>query len=216
MEPSQPLQPTEPLAVNVSSTSADIPVGGFDIFSIFAHIIGGNETSASLLSVNGFVSFLNTLWSVYVILAFAVSIAMLVLYAYASTRRWQFYAMNDKELRDAEDLYDELYRGVKKSSRLDDVLKHIDSDNPNDWKLAIIEADIVLDDLLKQRGYVGNSLGERLKSIPPSQLASLNDAWEAHKVRNRIAHEGADFILTKRIAEETVSRYRKVFNEFGL
>jgi preprotein translocase subunit SecG len=216
MEPSQPLQPTQPLAVNVSSTSADIPVGGFDIFSTIAHVIGGSETSSSLLSANGFVSFLNTLWSVYVVLAFAVSILMLVLYAYASTRRWQFYALNDKELRDAEDLYDELYRGTKKSNRLDDVLKHIESQNPNDWKLAIIEADIVLDDLLKQRGYVGSSLGERLKSIPPSQLSSLNDAWEAHKVRNRIAHEGADFVLTQRIAEETVSRYRKVFNEFGL
>lgn len=216
MEPTQAIQATEPLAVQVSSTSADIPVGGFDIFSIFVHILGGNETSASLLSVNGFVSFLNTIWSVYVVLAFAVSILMLVLYAYASTRRWQFYALSDKELRDAEDLYDELYRGVRKSNRLDDILKHIDSQNPNDWKLAIIEADIILDDLLKQRGYAGNSLGERLKSISPTQLSSLSDAWEAHKVRNRIAHEGADFVLTQRIAEETVSRYRKVFNEFGL
>ncbi|MEY2665686.1 MAG: hypothetical protein RLZZ480_791 [Candidatus Parcubacteria bacterium] len=213
---SQPLQPTEPLSVEVSSTSADIPVGGIDIFSIIAHIIGGNDTTSSLLSVNGFLNFLNILWSIFAILAFAVSILMLALYAYASTRRWQYYALGDKELRDAEDLYDELYRGVKKSTRLDDVLKHIDSDNPNDWKLAIIEADIILDDLLKQRGYAGSSLGERLKSISPTSLASLSDAWEAHKVRNRIAHEGADFVLTKRIAEETISRYRKVFNEFGV
>jgi hypothetical protein len=205
---------SEPLSVVASSTSSDIPVGGFDIFSIIVHILGGNETTASFLSVNGFVGFLGTLWSVYVFFAFVLSIAMLVLYTHASTRRWQFYAQSERELRDAEDLYDELYRGVKKSSRLDDVLKHIDSDNPNDWKLAIIEADIILDDLLKQRGYVGNSLGERLKSISPTQLASLNDAWEAHKVRNRIAHDGADFVLTQRLAEETISRYRKVFNEF--
>jgi len=69
---------------------------------------------------------------------------------------------------------------------------------------------------LKQRGYAGNSLGERLRSISPSQLSTLDDAWEAHKVRNQIAHGGADFVLTKRLAEETINRYRRVFGEFGI
>jgi hypothetical protein len=140
----------------------------------------------------------------------------LVLYAYASTRRWQYFALGDKELRDAEDAYDEQYRGVRKATRLNDVLAHTASSNPNDWKLAIIEADIILDDILKQQGYVGSSLGERLKSIGTGELNSLNDAWEAHKIRNRIAHDGADFVLTQRLAEETINRYRRVFTEFGV
>jgi hypothetical protein len=138
------------------------------------------------------------------------------MYAYASTRRNQYYILGDKELRDAEELYDAQFRGVQKSGRLNDVLQHIESSNPNDWKLAIIEADIILDDILKQKGYVGASLGERLKSISPNQLNSLNDAWEAHKIRNRIAHDGADFVLTQRLAEETINRYRRVFTEFGV
>ncbi len=207
---------SEPLAVQASSTSSNIPVGGFDVFSAIVQVLGGNETTASLLSVNGFLGFLNTLWTIFAILSFIVSLLMLAGYAYASTRRWEYYALGDKELRDAEDLYDEMYRGVKKSSRLDDVYKHISSPNPNDWKLAIIEADIVLDDTLKQRGYTGVSLGERLKSISPQQLATLNDAWEAHKIRNRIAHDGADFVLTQRIAEDTINRYRRVFAELGV
>jgi len=119
-------------------------------------------------------------------------------------------------LRDAERLYDEQFRGVIHSTRLQDVLTHSDSENPNDWKLAIIEADIILDDALKQKGYPGNSLGERLKNVSPQQLNSLQDAWEAHKVRNRIAHDGSDFILTKRIAEETIGRYRRVLSELGV
>jgi len=73
-----------------------------------------------------------------------------------------------------------------------------------------------IDDILKNKGYPGSSLGERLKSIPSTQLHSLNDAWEAHKIRNRIAHDGSDFILTKHIAEETISRYRRVFSEFDI
>ena len=70
--------------------------------------------------------------------------------------------------------------------------------------------------MLKQCGYVGNSLGERLRTITPSQLSSIDDAWEAHKVRNRIAHDGADFVLTKRMAEQTIAQYRRVFSEFGI
>ena len=141
---------------------------------------------------------------------------MLVLYGYASTRRWEYFAQADRDLREAERQYDEQFRGLRKNDRLDDVLVHLESPSPNDWKLAIIEADIMLDELMKQRGFAGNTLGERLKSISPNQMESLSDAWEAHKVRNRIAHDGADFVLTRRIAEDTINRYRRVIGELGV
>jgi hypothetical protein len=208
----EPINLTSSVTASTSSPLGSAP--GLDIYGIFMRIFGG-ETGASLTSGNGILHVLNIIWSVYAILAFAVSILMLVLYAYASSRRWEYFAISNKEIRDAEDMYDEIYRGIKKSSRLDDVLKHIESENPNDWKLAIIEADIMLDDLLKQRGFAGASLGERLKSISPTQIGSLNEAWEAHKVRNRIAHDGADFVLTKRMAEDAIARYRRVFNDLG-
>jgi len=160
--------------------------------------------------------FFSTAWSLYTILAYLVSIFLLVLYVYASIQKNLYVDLQTAQLREAERLYDEQYRGVAGNSRLQDVLKHSDSDNPNDWKLAIIEADIILDDVLKQHGYPGSTLGERLKSVSPGSLDSLQDAWEAHKVRNRIAHDGADFVLTKRIAQDTIVRYQKVFNEFGV
>ena len=206
----------DPISISAQATTSMPATPGIDIFSLLWSLFGNSEGAASFFSVNGFMHILSILWSIYAFLAFIVCLAMLALYAYASSRRWQYFAMGDKELRDAEALYDEMYRGVRKSDRLSDIIIHIDSPHPNDWKLAIIEADIILDDVLKQQGYVGNSLGERLKSISTNQLNSLNDAWEAHKVRNRIAHEGADFVLTKRVAEETVGRYRRVFAEFGV
>lgn len=206
----------DPISITANATTSMPATPGVDIFGVLWSLFGNSEGAASFFSANGFFNILNILWSVYTFFAFILSIAMLALYAYASSRRWQYFALGDKELRDAEALYDEMYRGVRKSDRLSDVLTHIDSPHPNDWKLAIIEADIILDDVLKQKGYAGNSLGERLKSISTNQLNSLNDAWEAHKVRNRIAHEGADFVLTKRVAEETISRYRRVFAEFDV
>ena len=202
---------------SVTASSADqLPQVGFDIFSILLQIFGGNDTTANFFSLGGVADFFSSLWTVFAFIAFLLSIIMLLLYTYASIRRWQYYQMADKSLREQEELYDAQFRGHNKRSRMDDIMARATSDNPNDWKLAIIEADVILDDLLKQRGYVGNSLGERLRSVTPQQLNTLNDAWEAHKVRNLIAHEGPDFVLTQRKAEETINRYRRVFAEFGI
>jgi hypothetical protein len=169
-----------------------------------------------VISFSAIIGFLTILWNIYALLAYIASIVFLITYVYATIRWNEYLAIMDKQNRDEEALYDEFYRGVKGSSRLDEVFAHIASDHPNDWKLAIIEADIILDSVLKEKGYAGASLGERLRSITPSQLTTIDDAWEAHKVRNQIAHEGADFVLTKRIAEETINRYRRVFAEFGI
>jgi hypothetical protein len=94
------------------------------------------------------------------------------------------------------------------------VSKHVASPNQNDWKQAILEADIMLDDILTKMGYQGESVGEKLKRANPGDFKSLHEAWEAHKVRNQIAHEGSDFTLGEHDAKHVISMYKKVFEEF--
>ena len=84
----------------------------------------------------------------------------------------------------------------------------------SDWRLAIVEADNILADMLQKMGYVGDSIGDKLKAIEPSDFLTLNDAWEAHKIRNRIAHEGTNFRLSHREAQRVIALYKKVFEEF--
>lgn len=98
--------------------------------------------------------------------------------------------------------------------RWNSATQHINSENPNDWKQAIIEADIILDDLLDKLGYRGESVGEKLKRVNPGDMKTLNEAWEAHKVRNQIAHEGSSFNLNHHQAKQIIANYRKVFDEF--
>jgi hypothetical protein len=187
---------------------------------VYGNIFGLDFSLFDLLNIDspfgGWLDTLATIWNIYTILAYIISFILLIIYIYATIRWNEYLAVQAQLIRDEEALYDEYYRGAKPNNRLDEVLQHIASEEPADWKLAIIEADILLDGLLKERGYAGNSLGERLRSITPAQLSSIDDAWEAHKVRNQIAHEGADFILTKRLADQTISRYQRVFNEFGI
>jgi len=103
-----------------------------------------------------------------------------------------------------------------KNPKWDRVLAHSNSINPSDWKLAIIEADTMLDELLKTVGYHGESLGERLKAVEKSDFLTIDYAWEAHKIRNQIAHQGADFDLTSRETKRVVTLYEAVFKEFQI
>ncbi len=86
-------------------------------------------------------------------------------------------------------------------------------ESPSDWRLGIIEADIYLDRVLDSKGYYGDTLGDKLKNLTPDKLPSLQIAWEAHKVRNRIAHDGVDFSLTMPEARRTLSYYEIVFRD---
>jgi len=102
----------------------------------------------------------------------------------------------------------------KRNERWDKVILHASSDNPNDWRLAVIEADIMLDEIITRMGYQGMTLGDRLKQITPGDMRTLDAAWEAHRVRNQIAHEGSDFILTQREAKRVIDLYGAVLEEF--
>jgi len=103
---------------------------------------------------------------------------------------------------------------AKKNTRWEQVLDHVSSDNPNDWRQAIIEADIMLDEMVMVMGYRGEGLGEKLKQIEKSDFKTLDEAWEAHKVRNLIAHAGSNFMLTQREARRVIDLYRQAFQEF--
>ncbi len=95
-----------------------------------------------------------------------------------------------------------------------EVEKNINSTNPSDWRVAIVDADIMLGMILTRQGYEGSTIGDQLKAVNKDDMLTLQDAWEAHKVRNDIAHGGTDFQLNDRQAKATVALYKKVFQEF--
>jgi hypothetical protein len=95
------------------------------------------------------------------------------------------------------------------------VLLLINSKNENDWKLAILECDIMLSDLLEKMGYMQESISEKLKAIEPSDFTNIESAWEAHKIRNNIAHEGSNFAINEREAKRVIGLYEIVFREFS-
>jgi hypothetical protein len=104
---------------------------------------------------------------------------------------------------------------VSKNERWVKILEYLSSSNVNDWKLSVIEADSMLDGLMKDLGFKGESLGDRLKNADRDKFRNLTSAWDVHTIRNRIAHEGENFDLTLREAKRVIALYEQIFLEFG-
>lgn len=98
----------------------------------------------------------------------------------------------------------------KRNEKWEHIKTLSESTNPNDWRVAIIEADTILDEVLKTIGVPGANLGERLQNMDPKGFRELQTAWEAHKVRNRIAHEGTNFEITKRTVDVAIGQFEIV------
>lgn len=101
-----------------------------------------------------------------------------------------------------------------KNTRWQTILDNIESEDPGRWKLAILDADVLLDELTIQQGLRGDTLGERLKDAQDSDFQTLQSAWKAHLERNRIAHGGSSYSISKREAKRIIALYGQVFSEF--
>ena len=170
----------------------------------------------SHLSVDGITAFVLQLWTIYSIIAFLISAAFIFGIIYTYIRMAELSEIEDHYLHEQEERWKQLHNGAIENNRWQSVQTHLASSNPNDWKLAIIEADVLLERMLEKAGFVGKTIGEKLKSSTSRTFATIDDAWSAHRVRNQIAHGGADFVLTQKIAKETLIMYERVFKEFDV
>ena len=100
----------------------------------------------------------------------------------------------------------------KMVKRWESVLANLGREDENSYKLAVIEADKIFDDILKKIGYQGEDMGERLKQLTPAQTANLDEVWQAHKLRNQIVHE-PDSKLTRAQAQRAVEIYQRALED---
>jgi len=80
--------------------------------------------------------------------------------------------------------------------------------------LKILEADKLLDFVLKKSGYTQPSLGEKLKKAG-SRFSDLSGLWGAHKLRNRIAHE-VNFQLNNKETNLALRQFARAFEDLGV
>lgn len=112
--------------------------------------------------------------------------------------------------------YQEKLANLDKNPRWQLVEDLVQSNSDADWRVAIIEADVLLEEALSLSGFNGGTIGEMLTNAGPGSFSTYKIAWDAHKVRNDIAHAGSNYIFGKEDAVKVVNMYRSVLEEFGI
>ncbi len=89
----------------------------------------------------------------------------------------------------------------------------LDKTNLDTYHFAVLSADKLLDQALKESGVAGGTMGDRLKNSK-KQFSNINQVWSAHKVRNQIAHDAdtkIDFIGCRR----ALAIFKRSLKELG-
>jgi hypothetical protein len=81
------------------------------------------------------------------------------------------------------------------------------------WPLAIIDADKLLDDVLKRSKYRGKTMGERLVAAQ-RDIGNNDDVWFGHKLRNRLVHE-TNVKLSERMVKDALLGIRSALKDLG-
>lgn len=175
-------------------------------FRLIYNVLNGVETPGGGLGVA-----LHNLWSLYTYLAYIATLIAIGVLVYTTVR---FRQTEEEEAPKYTTEEPAAAEAATEHSRWNHISALVESASENDWRQAIIEADIMLEDILTMHGYQGDTVGEKLKQGDPAQFRTLRDAWDAHMVRNQIAHEGSAYALTDQMAYRTIAKYKKVFEEF--
>ena len=175
----------------------------------FVSMIASNNLNFSGL-FHGIIEAFLSKWPFVQIFMAILSVALLVGVIYVF-RKYAELLKNQKKLLYPEMATTDIYLNTEWQN----ILDHTESLNENDWRHAILQADIMLGDLLDKLFLPGETMADKLKAVEKSDFTTLDNAWEAHKVRNQIAHS-SDFILTQREARRVIGLYETVFKEFKI
>lgn len=95
------------------------------------------------------------------------------------------------------------------------VEEQLVSQNGSDWKLAVMSADAVMGEALEDMKIEGATMADKLKALGEShRLRSYEQLWDAHKVRNEIAHEPRR-ALSQEEARRIVQHFADALKELG-
>lgn len=171
-------------------------------------VTGGSEG----VSASGLLATFSHVWLLITVLAYLFSLAAIGVMVYSTMRLFQTRKEEEPRFTTVSE--------AAEDHRVDHarwayIMQLIESGQESDWRQAIIEADIMLDELLDQLGYQGESVGEKLRSVNQTHFQTLNNAWDAHRVRNEIAHQGSAYQLSEHLAHRTIANYEAVFREHG-
>lgn len=144
---------------------------------------------------------LKFLLAIYVSVLFADLVMLLILRGFGDVRA-TFKGMNIPLVSPAK---------IRKS--WNEIKSKLETGDTNQCKLAVIEADKIVDKIIGSMGLKGNDMIQRLDNLKPKQIENAEELKEAHRTRNKIIHDPS-FQIDKEKTLEILSKYEKFLVEF--
>lgn len=166
------------------------------------------ETFYSFILNPDFTGWLLAVKIIFIILALAM--LAFVIWALGNTSWYNFWIG-----RDLAEWVTFKPSGLRKFLKnWDKIKKRLESGSEAELKLALIEADAMLDETLKRLGYAGDSLGERLDKLTVDLLPDIENIRGAHKIHSNIIHDPA-YKLNLGEVKRIFAVYEKALTDLG-
>ena len=130
--------------------------------------------------------------------------------AYALLQAWHFHPKFELEREKAKKIL--TLRDALMKERWEAITKKFSLGTAESMRLAVIEADALVDTALKNMDIPGDHLADRLSNLDTEDLTTVNRLWRAHRLRNDLVHTPG-FSLSSSDAELALNDYEAFLRE---
>ncbi len=107
------------------------------------------------------------------------------------------------------------YGFIKIMKRWDEIKSRIEEETESEYKLAIIEADDFLNEILEKKGYKGEDFESRIEKVGKDQPLNKKEVRAAHEIRNSVVYD-PDFKLDLEKAKKIIGMYERALRDLGM
>jgi hypothetical protein len=93
------------------------------------------------------------------------------------------------------------------------IERQFKKDEESSYHLAVLNADKLFDHAMKEKGFPGKVMADRLKNAG-DRLSDKDAVWRAHKLRNKLAHE-PDFTASYDEARRALVAFKAALKDLG-
>jgi len=131
-----------------------------------------------------------------------------IIYFLKKTHWWQWrFGEGSKEF-----FTEQSYEVKKINETWTEIDNRLKTNLESEYKLAIIEADGLLEEVLEKIGFVGKNFEERLEKMTADQLSDLDKIKKVHEIRANIIRD-PDYRLDLDNTKKIISVYRKALED---
>ncbi len=139
-----------------------------------------------------------------VFIFFTIAFFVLIIYFLATSSYFKWNVFIDvKEFFHLESAY---LRRISREWKK--IRKKVEAGTDSDYRLAILAAEDLFNDILTEKGFKEESFEEKLKKVQKDQVPNVAEILEVHKMRNRIVYN-PDYTLTKEETERILEVYER-------